>query len=513
MKVKESIIRENIAENLSLLDGNLKLVAQEHYIKMPDGKKAFIDILAKDDFGCFTVIELKKSNQTARSAIQQLLKYANFLKRKNRLEESQIRCVILSTVWDELEAPFSEFLEFSQYDSKGYRVDYICGKSPKFTEVKPVYIQGDSSPLKNFIFFEFNTGKARDESLKDFELTLKSLPSINSVLIKMDYCGDDGNIIHPYGFAWVMFTGDVNNMKSDVAKLAPKAMSSECSDIESIMCMWEGDLPEYSIRSKVLLDQVRINTIAGEYTGLALHTLNNTLSTWEYSSPIGLGVMFDDGLFDEDEMLSLSCGFVGDHPYGFVTKTTPQRPKQFQMVRKKLNKFLVFNERWRIVMNHILQEAENSDVIDIHIFNPLNFLGMINDVYKTNSSKRIPSLNISIQKEDGTSLGYYGSLFWVNKKPIQCPREVVRKLYDDTDDFKLRYITSDYKKHEVSLAAEYGLSYGVVCNDGKLVSIDGQICTFDSVEKIDNLQDFLGANDSFIDQVGELFDELTIGAG
>ena len=333
MKVKESIIRENIAEHIILIDKNLKLVAQEHYIKMPDGKTAFIDILAKDDFGCFTVIELKKSNQTARSAIQQLLKYANFLKRKNRLEEAQIRCVIVSTVWDELEAPFSEFVEFSQYESKGYLVDYNPGIPPQFSEVKPEYKNGDCSPLESFIFFEFCTKEERDKSLKEFELTLKLLPSVNSVLIKMEYSGDDGRIIHPYGFAWIMFTGDFENMTLDISKLTPKVNPQEYENLEYIVSMWEKDLPDYSLRSKILLEQVHIKQVAGEYTGLALHSLNNTLSTWKYSDPICSGVMFDDGLFDKNEVIALSCGFVGDHPYSFVVKTTPQRVKQFQLVR------------------------------------------------------------------------------------------------------------------------------------------------------------------------------------
>ena len=77
MKIKEAEIRENIAEYIKTLDPNLKVVAQEHYIKMPNGRTAYVDILAKDEFGCFTLIELKKSDQTARSAIQQLMKYAN----------------------------------------------------------------------------------------------------------------------------------------------------------------------------------------------------------------------------------------------------------------------------------------------------------------------------------------------------------------------------------------------------------------------------------------------------
>lgn len=510
MKVKESIIRENISENLYLLDKSLKLVAQEHYIKMPDGKKAFIDILAKDDFGCFTVIELKKSNQTARSAIQQLLKYANFLKRKNRLEESQIRCVILSTVWDELEDPFSEFIEFSQYESKGYLVDYEKEKVPVFTEVRPEYKKGNLSPLHNFIFFEFNIKGERDKLLKEFGLTLKSLPSVNSVLIEMDYSGDDLNIINPFGFAWVMFTGDIDNMNLDMSKLESKKLAPEFFDAGDIISLWEGELPEFNIRSKILLEQVRINNSAGEYTGLALHSLNNTLATWNYSTPVGFGDMFNDGLFDEDEILSLACGFVGDHPYGFVTQTSPQRAKQFNFVRKKIDQFLAFNERWKVIVNHIFQQSDNSDVIKINIFNPLNFLGMINDVHKTNSSKRIPSLKITVEKESGTLLQYYGSLFWTNKKPIKCPKEAILKLFASNDDFKLRYLTNNYKKNEVSLTDRYGLSYEVVCSNGKILAIDGKVCDFVDFEELDDLQDFLISNDHFIDQVGDLFDELAL---
>ncbi|WP_409278735.1 endonuclease NucS domain-containing protein, partial [Pseudomonas defluvii] len=100
MKLKESEIRECIAKNLQLLDKNLILIKEEYQIKLTDKRTGFIDILAKDKFGCYTIIEIKKSNQTARSAIQQLFKYASFFKKKNRLESSQIRCLVISTVWD-----------------------------------------------------------------------------------------------------------------------------------------------------------------------------------------------------------------------------------------------------------------------------------------------------------------------------------------------------------------------------------------------------------------------------
>jgi len=307
-----------------------------------------------------------------------------------------------------------------------------------------------------------------------------------------------------------MFTGDLDDMTSDISKLTPKVNNREFENMEQIASMWEKELPEYSLRSKILLEQVHIKSALGEYTGLELHSLNNTLSTWEYSDPKCSGVMFDDGLFDPDEIIALSCGFVGDHPYNFVVKTTPLRPKQFQLVRSKVNKFLAHNDRWRIVVNHILQELDETDVVNISIFNPLNFLGMINDIYKENSSKRIPSLNITVTKEDGTSLSYYGSLFWVNRIPLQSPKDVALKVYGSLDKFIITSLGNSCKKQEVSVSEYFGLSYEVVSSNGKIVTIADNICSYESFAQLDNLQVFLNQNDGFIDQVGELFNELPI---
>ncbi|MCW1890154.1 hypothetical protein OK016_16385 [Vibrio chagasii] len=53
MKITEFEIREKLAVNLDLLDPNLVLVKQDHAIILPDGRKGFVDILARDKFGCF----------------------------------------------------------------------------------------------------------------------------------------------------------------------------------------------------------------------------------------------------------------------------------------------------------------------------------------------------------------------------------------------------------------------------------------------------------------------------
>jgi hypothetical protein len=158
----EAYYRDLVAADLSTIDRSLTLVGIEHEIRLPDGQVSRIDILAKDKFGSFTVFEIKKSNQTARSAVQQLYKYAHFLKKKNRLRTDQIRCVALSTHWEELRAPFSEFSYFSPYESIALqlRVDGRDTFSVKAVECE--YEIGGGEAIHNYIFFEFKSEVSRN---------------------------------------------------------------------------------------------------------------------------------------------------------------------------------------------------------------------------------------------------------------------------------------------------------------------------------------------------------------
>ncbi|CAI2312974.1 TPA: DUF91 domain-containing protein [Vibrio parahaemolyticus] len=511
MKIKEAEIRENIAEYIKILDPNLKVVAQEHYIKMPNGRTAYVDILAKDKFGCFTLIELKKSDQTARSAIQQLMKYANMLKNKNRLEESQIRCVVISTVWRELEEAFDEYSRVSQYEFKGYSVVYKPNEEPIFQQIVPKYNSGDLSPLKNFIFFEFSEQNERDKAYADFTSTLELLPSCNSVIIKMDYTGDDNNIIHPYGFSWSMFTTDTDRLYNEISSLPVRELNDSHFDIEGILNLWQLDGAEYELRSKILLEQVRLNYGVGEYTGLALHSLNNTLSTWNHGEPLGVGDMFSDALFDSDDMLSMACGFSGDHPYGFNIKTTPCREYQFNMVRKKLNKFLSANYRWCSQVDYILNTLRTKDVADINVYNPLNFFGLMYDLKKHSSSQRVPYLIITIDRENGDKEVYRGLLAWTNKdrKPDSV-KEAVITAYDSIDSLKARMISQELNEFDEKLSELYGLTYEVVTEkNNTLFSIqnDENSGYMQIIDSISTLNDFVRGNDNLIEEVDYLLNK------
>src|ERR1700736_66904 len=105
----EDRIRDFLAEHLCLLDPYLELVEKEYRVPNPVGAGGKIDILAKDPFGHFVIIEIKRSNQAARQALNEIHKYTALFRVSQGLDESSIRLLVVFTEWHELLLPLSEF--------------------------------------------------------------------------------------------------------------------------------------------------------------------------------------------------------------------------------------------------------------------------------------------------------------------------------------------------------------------------------------------------------------------
>ncbi|NIY74033.1 DUF91 domain-containing protein [Thalassospira sp. HF15] len=412
--MKEADIRQMLARKLHLIDADLELTAEEHRIVLPDGRTAVIDILAKDNVGRFYVIELKKSKNSARSAVQQLFKYAAFLKKKYNLRSDQITCVAVSTDWSELIDPFSEFSECSDYQSKGIKI-LIKGKEISFEEVSTNFSPGGGEVLTEFYFAEFRDEKRFYYILDKFVAFLKKdVPFLNSVIIPCIYLGDDKKIINGYGFSWSVFTPSDEYNGSILRFIEIYEKENPFSDD----CVEEFEL--YDDEHKVLIDKclILISTIFNsslrngeELNVFNVHSLNNILVTWNYEDIISIGPMFSGGIFDNDEITSMCCGYEGLHPYNFVTKISPKNPDHFFYVRNKVLGFLRGNFIWKAGVSKILEDTAQESVIRISIFNPLNLFGLLGDLCRSGETKRIPFLNIE-EEFEGNRVCYYGSIVW-----------------------------------------------------------------------------------------------------
>ena len=71
----ESKIRDYFSENLHMIEDELTLIDKEYYLPNAEGASGKVDILAKDRFGHYVIIEIKKSDKTAREALHELYKY------------------------------------------------------------------------------------------------------------------------------------------------------------------------------------------------------------------------------------------------------------------------------------------------------------------------------------------------------------------------------------------------------------------------------------------------------
>lgn len=124
-KYTESEIRDIIADNLQCIEPGMVLIDTEHYLPNYKGTKGFADILAKDCKDHLTVIEVKKSNSTAREAIHEVFKYLEGVKINKGLRDDEIRLLILSTEWESCSFLFLLFVRTVPLISRGIVFRYL----------------------------------------------------------------------------------------------------------------------------------------------------------------------------------------------------------------------------------------------------------------------------------------------------------------------------------------------------------------------------------------------------
>jgi hypothetical protein len=120
MSAHEDRIRDELSARLSMIERGLTLIGINYALPNSAGTRGFIDILARDRHGVFVVIELKRSDKTAREALHEVMKYTELLQRERGIGSTNIRAAIVSTHWNELRVPFAHFKRGWANEIRGY---------------------------------------------------------------------------------------------------------------------------------------------------------------------------------------------------------------------------------------------------------------------------------------------------------------------------------------------------------------------------------------------------------
>ena len=105
--MNENSIRDLLAKDLSIIEPGLQLLEIEKFIPSELGTKSFLDILAKDVFDHWVIIEVKKTNAAAREAAHEVFKYVEAVQRHFGARNDEIRAIVASVEWGEMLVPFS----------------------------------------------------------------------------------------------------------------------------------------------------------------------------------------------------------------------------------------------------------------------------------------------------------------------------------------------------------------------------------------------------------------------
>lgn len=121
--MKESALRDLIAQKICKLKPGLTLLQKEQYIPSEHGTRSFIDLYAKDEDGRHVLIELKRSTVAARQAIHEVHKYIERVKQYFGVKNSEVHVIIASTEWAELIIPFSRLYADASFSIEGIQID------------------------------------------------------------------------------------------------------------------------------------------------------------------------------------------------------------------------------------------------------------------------------------------------------------------------------------------------------------------------------------------------------
>ncbi|GAC20317.1 endonuclease NucS domain-containing protein [Paraglaciecola arctica] len=513
MKMTEAEIRTLIAQNIKGFDPKLEVIEEEFKVEMDDGTRGFIDILARDEFGYLTIIELKKSRVSERSAIQQLFKYSAMLKEYLSISQEKIRRVIISTDWRELKAPFAESSANADYPIDGYKLSISNGQL-NYEKVVLATEEIDRDPAIKFHLFKFSTQEDRNKALGMIEEISSDITELNLLVFKieLDQPKSEKFFVHSnYGFGLIV-----------TFFACPYEKALEKLNIEPIDYMPYGSIHcsnnklLVSLAFNVKFTRSLANIIDYRYELENLDSFSNYLSWYPVDNNyISFGKMFSKAsiFMSKDDVLRHANGVSGLHSYYFCERFSTKNPADSMVFRKSLSNFLMFNKEWLKITNYLLNNLSDDDDVTVSIFNPLNVIALIHDYISSKESLRIPELHIEIKKSSGEIESYRGALMCEGRGIFSGVIDKIEETYGSIKNFKLRLLNHKTPNKDEDLSTILGLKHFVMKDDKRLIVGDGVLELADIDLKKVGLNVFFLDNIQVIDEVARLYDKHGLSHG
>ena len=410
----ENRYRDFLAEHLELISQGLTLVDTE--LKLPNqlGAKGFVDLVAKDQFGVYVLIEIKRSDSAARNAMHELFKYTTLFREQHGLAGHQLRCILLSTTWHELLAPFSELLENPPFQVEGREL--LIGQDGNPSETRKVETADLKLPLhlcpKHELFL-YNSSAERASDIPTIEESLKDAGVTDYFLFHLDHGGVNPEIMHPY--ALYLILAELSSAQRSAIERDGTAHSDEIDDEDydeqSLM-----DASTWEHEETVFVWVNRASTHSSIEIGYP-DKLRNALHSWRSSNYVRAGRFGSEIIWSDDLLLSAALSEGEQHTDYFTYQVSTSNGLACERLLSNVSYTLLGTAEWEqdvpSLLKHLISDP-GFDAISVRIYSPCDILFGLSGL-AAGRIDYLPALEIVAQANDGAPMIYTGSVVWDRK--------------------------------------------------------------------------------------------------
>lgn len=489
--MKEASIRDLLVDQLGCLEPGLEFIDKEKYLPSNIGTKSFIDIVARDSEDNWVIIELKRSDSTARQAIHEVLKYTEAVKSHLGVRADEIRTMIVSTEWSELLVPFSKFYSDTSLDIEGYLLDISDPKQLASIKVAPLKITAGRtlSPWHELNYYS-NTENLqkglqsyvdanKKKGIDSYVIVMLDAPSGHHEMTlaatregmanvrrqfgdEADYDEIDASLESMVEYKHILYF--VPQLLSENACVDALQQSGEDMDElreiledmgeEETLCVLHEHL--FSAEPKTHNERYEIGDPAKFKSRLI------DAEGWSISSITRYGALARNMLLTDETIISEICGETGVTGQKYKRSISMARKSQLSAAKSEIAECLSTNPVWSSnILAHLNEiESDHPDAeVDISIFNPSTGLfTLFFAVTKEQGILFVPTYSLLIRNDGNASALYFGELAADgNSRTFQ---EVINEFYNGDIGSLLMNATWGYREPQDSKLLEFiGIHY------------------------------------------------------
>lgn len=456
----EDKIRDQLVANLSFLSPDYKLIDKEYYLPNAKGTRGFVDILVSDADNHYVIIEIKRSNQSAREALHEILKYIEALKEEKKIKEEEVKAVIVSTEWKELLVPFSSFCHRTNINLKGIELTVDSQYNPiAKEEVLPIAENEGRvlSPIHGCYFYtnkdELEKGiKSIQECYKEKGLKERVIVVLECVQPKKSY------------YQYIAYSAHERLTEAEyweILKTDQEQYDYTTKEIEEEQLKGKDVLERCEVNISNIEPFPHNNSLEIGYPARFAKYSDGTL--FSVTEIIRSNKLAKNELLSDEQILSEIRGEQGVSQQLFDKTFRTDHKAGFSQSKKEILDCLQHNVVWqnhcRQILDYYEQLGETEPYeLQTHVFVPNNILLTINRILSGEQPSTVKPAYAIIVEKNGVVKQYVGVFKW-NKT---CPnlQSIIDKYYDGKPfNMFLPMIWGGFEENDAKIVADLGLTY------------------------------------------------------